>query len=409
MVDSISPITPPLQWQASDASSYRQANDRIHFDTRRTVELQIGSMILRTASLQYGNLSRSGAGSSLWGQGAVADFIDIGPNARLLNRLTSVFVSLDLEAAFAPIRTPILVRAPGVGAPPVGISPYEPGLSGTGGNDRIAASGNGIVDTGAGDDHVTATSVFRLLTGSGNDVAAAAQVREIHTGDGDDILAILDSGHIDTGSGNDTVVGSAGDVWTGTGDDRIELRGGGVHAGDGNDTISVTGNLRIGGGAGNDRITAIGTHYDLKPGEYFQTGGSSPYLFAGGGLGGNFGAKNAAGEYVATGMALVHGGAGDDHITLRDATARYGRNDGFDRIEAGERSAVIFSQITRQEVDITEVKDDSGRVTQVDIMLKDGSGGVSITAGPGGARDAQVKFRDGTVLWLANVLAHTAA
>jgi hypothetical protein len=406
------------------------AGSALGYESRRAVELRIGTTLLSAASAQ------SGTASTRLGDATYPnphDEVRIGSNAGLIRFISDeLFAFGAYERAFGG-RGP-LPPAPADAPVPDFARRAAAAQTAATAPDRAAriVRDAARVDLGGGDNLVSARAVWEVSAGAGNDRIAAAQVARLDAGDGDNVLALADVVDVTTGGGADTVVAAgAGQIRTGDGADRIAVTAGWhVGAGDGADTIEATDTayvlgeggddvLRVldarvaDGGAGADRIEAFAVR-QVDGGEGDDTlvvrggdvanGGDGADVITGADLyaiGGGAGADTIE----ATGVVRVAGGAGDDLLTLRRATAAYSRGDGFDTVRAGAGAGVEFAWIRRADVEIAEIRGADGGLAAIDVRLRDGSGGVRIEAAPGGVlADATLSFRDGAAARLGDLL-----
>ncbi|MEM9221647.1 MAG: calcium-binding protein [Pseudomonadota bacterium] len=180
-------------------------------------------------------------------------------------------------------------------------------ITGSNGNDTIfGGRGNDTIDGGRGDDRIEASAQNDVVRDLYGDNYVSARLGEVTTGDGDDTIF---GRVVDAGDGENRVTArDDGEFFkTGSGADRISVRF--------DDT------LRIFSGSGND---SIGVYLDLDSDKtagstvfrtdlvriYGQGGDDSIYMATTGFLDGG------AGNDTVIGAGVVHGGDGDDSITL---------------------------------------------------------------------------------------------
>lgn len=285
------------------------------------------------------------------------------------------------------------------------------------GNDWISANGVGHISDKGGNNTITATDAGNIsIEGSGRNLVTATRAGQITTGDGDDVITATSVQYIDAGEGNNVIdaVG-AGNIDAGGGHDVINATGvNSVYAGDGNNLVTVARARSVYTGAGNDRVSVsdINSRVDVGDGDNIVAAANVTNLRSGNGrdtiaVAGAWRVETGGGDDTidATDIAWrVEAGAGNDKLTLARAAAVYRRGDGTDTVRAGERVEIRMT-VRQDEVDTTVRRDTQGRVVAVDIALKDGSGGVSIVAGPNGSGDATIRFADGTSVPYALVAA----
>ena len=306
------------------------------------------------------------------------------------------------------------ISAAGAGHVDAGDGDNTLSLSNTGhvhtgtGNDRIVAMRAGHISDRGGANTITATDVGNIsIEGSGRNTINATRANHITTGAGNDTITATSVHHIDAGEGHNVIDATgAGNIDAGSGNDIINATGVNmVDAGHGDNIVTVARARSVYTGAGNDRVSVsdINSHVDVGDGDNIVAAANIMNLRSGNGrdtiaVAGAWVVETGGGDDTidATDIAWrVEAGAGNDKLTLARAAAVYRRGDGTDTVRAGERVELRMT-VRQDEVDTTVRRDAQGRVLAVDIALKDGSGGVSIVAGPSGSGDATIRFADGT-------------
>jgi len=282
------------------------------------------------------------------------------------------------------------------------------------GNDYVSggANSNSIISTGAGNDSVSnigdANSI--ISTGDGNDSINFLRSSNIviNAGSGNDSSSILDSDNIilNMGNGDDSTFVS--------GSDNII-----VNASDGNNSINVisSDNSSVNGGIGNDSLRLLDSENSLinmGSGEDSVIVNDSKNLNAQLGDGNDVLQGSGDGMIVDGGSGddninisgsglLISGGTGNDFISIKtstneDATANtitYNLGDGMDTINTrGGTNTINMNDISYEDVDITRESDAYGNYT-VNIMLKDGSGGITLNANSNA--NNSISFADQTI------------
>ncbi len=274
------------------------------------------------------------------------------------------------------------------------------------GNNTLNLTRTSHVTTGAGNDRIAGVQTGHIDAGEGNNTISATQAGHIHVGAGDDTIVAIDTGHIHAGEGRNFIDATGvGNIRAGAGNDTINATGANiVQAGDGDNVVTVARAIMIETGAGNDRISASSvSRVDAGDGDNIVAAADVERVNTGRGrdtlaVAGSTTINTGAGDDTidATDVKVVIGGGGDDRLTLARATAIYRRGEGRDTVRAGDEVEINFHRIGADEVNVNVVRDDMGRATAIEVALKDGSGGVSIVAGPNGSGDATIRFADGT-------------
>jgi Ca2+-binding RTX toxin-like protein len=301
------------------------------------------------------------------------------------------------------------------------------------GNDHVSggANNNSIISTGTGDDTISNIGDTNSIinAGAGNDRINSLRSSNmiIDAGSGNDSSSILDSDNVilNMANGDDSAFVSGSDniiVNTGAGNDStsvVDSQNVLIDAGDGNDSINVisSDNSSVNGGIGNDSLRLLDSENSL-----INMGSGEDYVIVSNST--NVNAQLGDGNDVLKGSGdsmIVDGGAGDDSInvsgsgllisggtgndfisiktgTNKDAAANtitYNLGDGMDTIDThGGTNTINMNNINYEDVDIAQESDDYGNYT-VNIMLKDGSGGITLNAGSNA--DNSISFADQTI------------
>jgi Ca2+-binding RTX toxin-like protein len=186
-------------------------------------------------------------------------------------------------------------------------------LHGGTGNDKLSVQegmshlfgdeGNDLLVAGTGDFDGNADYLYG---GTGRDTLQGGYVQD--GGDGNDVMKMHNTTSAYGGEGNDTMTGTAGGGWNsgfaagGNGNDKIDLWGMNrlsIEGGDGNDVLAgeCIGVLEMDGGAGDDRVSG------------HQPGGSRDMELLGGTGNDTVNGSSAYGGYS------LGGGEGDDRLT----------------------------------------------------------------------------------------------
>lgn len=285
----------------------------------------------------------------------------------------------------------------------------------TGSGDDVITNGrnkNTVISSGSGDDLVTVGQSYNTSvdTGLGNDRVTVGQSNNtyVDTDLGDDNITVADSSNteIKAGEGDDFIYNLRSEntlISSGVGADVVGISDSNnivINTDSGNDIVSLnmSKGAKIDGGSGDDNIIAINSdNVNAQLGE-----GEDSFM----GKGNNIIVDGGAGDdiiNVSGSGLLISGGTGNDFISIKTGTNEdtaantitYNLGDGMDTIDThGGTNTINMNDINYEDVDITQESDDYGNYT-VNIMLKDGSGGITLNAGSNA--DNSISFADQTI------------
>lgn len=272
------------------------------------------------------------------------------------------------------------VRPPGGPAASVGkavgsaAEAIKKALAGTGPQVSTNASGQTVVDLGAGNNTATVKQNtdggLTITSGKDSVTLTAEQSRNaiIQGGDGDDTITVDDSvTHnltLDGGAGNDKLTGGKGNdrLLGGAGNDVLIGRDGNdlVSGGDGDDYAEGgAGNDLVSGGAGRDVL------YGLDGNDLLSGGEGRDYID--GGAGNDIGLGGAGDDQVIGGRGndYLSGGEGNDAVAGGAGKDTVRGNGGTDKLYVEANEDTAGEQSERTVVDMTDA-DQRGRSVSVE-------------------------------------------